>query len=108
MLDCCLEGVGAVLGVGGTLGSRRFRFQNPAFGPFVTKASVQRDRPRRESGRWTAEVRRAEKDKMNMRLIALIVPSSATMTVAMSSYPRVMEGRERERRSQTKNDNEQG
>lgn len=43
-------GLGA-LGVGGALVSSRFRFQNPAFGPFITKLNVQRESPRSVSGR---------------------------------------------------------
>ena len=63
-----MAGVVGRLGVGGTLGSRRWRFQNPAFGPFVTKASVQRERPRRVSGRCVAAVSRVAIDRINASL----------------------------------------
>lgn len=53
-------GVGTTLGVGGILGSRLLRFQNPAFGPFITNARAHRDRPLKESGLWIAAVRRVD------------------------------------------------
>lgn len=59
-----------MLGVGGMLGSSLFRFQNPAFGPFVTKANVHRDNPRSESGRWIPAVRSAEMDRTKASLRA--------------------------------------
>ena len=64
-------GVGALVGgagVGGALVPRRLRRQKPAFGPFITNASVHRDRPRRVSGRWIAAVRSVDKDRMNISL----------------------------------------
>ena len=64
-------GVGALVGgagVGGALVPRRFRRQKPAFGPFMTNASVHRDRPRRVSGRWMAAARSVDKDRMNINL----------------------------------------
>jgi hypothetical protein len=59
------SGEGGALGVGGTLELCCLRFQKPAFGPFMIKASVHRDRPRRESGRWIAAVRSEEIDNTN-------------------------------------------
>jgi hypothetical protein len=61
-------GVGEILGVEGKLGFRRLRFQKPALGPLVTKASVQRERPRRVSGRCIAAVISVENDKMKATL----------------------------------------
>lgn len=62
-----LVGLGA-RGVGGAFVPRRFRFQNPALGPFITNANVQRERPRRVSGRWIAAVRSVDSDRMNISL----------------------------------------
>lgn len=41
------------------------RFQKPAFGPLITNAKVQRESPRRESGRCTAAVKREANDITN-------------------------------------------
>lgn len=62
-------GVGGTLGVIGTLGLRRLRFQKPAFGPFMMNASVHRESPRRESGRWVAAVNNDVRDNMNAKLV---------------------------------------
>jgi len=42
------------------------RFQKPALGPLMTNANVQRERPRRESGRYSAAVRREASDVINV------------------------------------------
>lgn len=55
-------------GVVGALGSRRFRFQKSAFGPFMIKANVQRESPRRVSGLCIAAVISVENDKMKATL----------------------------------------
>ena len=55
-------GVGAL--VGGALVPSRFRFQNPALGPFITNASVHLERPRKVSGRCIAVVKRVERERM--------------------------------------------
>ena len=62
-----LVGLGA-RGVGGAFVPRRFRFQNPALGPFITNANVQRERPRRVSGRWIAAVSKEDSDRININL----------------------------------------
>jgi hypothetical protein len=48
--EFCRIGVEDVLGVDGSLWSRRLRFQKPALGPSMMNASVQRERPLRDSG----------------------------------------------------------
>ena len=55
-------------GVGGTDSPRRLRFQNPAFGPFVMKASVHLESPRSESGRCTAAVSMVDNESTNASL----------------------------------------
>lgn len=64
--------VGGKLGVGGILGSLRFRFQNPALGPFIMNDKVHRERPRSDSGRWTAAVNRLEIEKMMITLLMVL------------------------------------
>jgi len=64
----------AVSGVEGSLGSRRLRFQNPALGPFIINANVQRERPLRDSGRWVATVRSVARDNMKVNLSTFLNP----------------------------------
>ena len=66
------------------LGSRRLRLQNPALGPFITKASAHRDNPRSESGRWMAAVRRVDIDKMKATLQS--ISTSASHHTAAETY----------------------
>jgi len=55
---------GGVLGVGGTLWWLSLRFQNLALGPLVMNDKVHRERPRNDSGRWTAAVSNDETESM--------------------------------------------
>lgn len=60
---CMLYGRdGMVFGVDGSLTSCRFFFQNPALGPFITKATVHLDRPRKQSGFWDEAVSRVARE----------------------------------------------
>lgn len=59
---------GGRVGVDGVLELCRFRFQKPAFGPFMIKERVQRDRPRSVSGRWMAAPMRVENESMKVSL----------------------------------------